>query len=140
MADLAVTVAEVLFVSGTKETAFAAGETITAGMSVYLKSTDSKWYKAQKDGTAEESGSGVQFGIALHAALAGQPLTVQVGGVITIGATAAPTVGETYIISAAAGGIAPIGDISTHKLTYLAYCSAAGTLTMFKNATNITHA
>lgn len=138
MADITVTAANVLFVSGTKNKIYDAGETITAGMVVYLKASDNEWYKAQKDGTAAESGSGVSLGIALNGASDGQPLAVCTAGVVNMGATL--TVGETYIVSATAGGVAPIADVSTHYLTILGYAGTTANLTLDLNATGITHA
>lgn len=136
MADLSITAASVVKGSGaTVNNLKLAGETITAGMSVYLKSTDDRWYKAQSDGTAEEAGSG-GLAVALNGASAGQPLFVQTAGTITIGATVA--VGTVYVVSAAYGGICPVADlVSTRYLSILGYASAAGTLTINTNATGV---
>lgn len=129
MADLSITVASVAKVSGGVETTYLAGETITAGMVVYLKAADSRWYKAQCDGTAEESGVGVLTGIALHGSLAGQPLAVQRDGTITIGATV--VTGTEYVVSAAAGAICPHADlVSTNKYTRVGYASSTSVLTL----------
>jgi hypothetical protein len=112
VADLTITAANVLKGdSAVVVTNYNAGESITAGQVVYLKSTDSEWYKAQCDGTAEESGYGVTVGVALHASGNGQPLAVQTGGQITIGATTVAT--TNYVVSDTAGGIAPHADLST---------------------------
>lgn len=120
MADLTVTAASVLHSAGTKETGIA-GETITAGMAVYLKSSDSKLWKAQADGTAAEAAA---VGIALHAALAGQPLVYAANGAtINIGATTSKA--TVYVVSAAAGAVAPIADlVSTNYITHLGYATA----------------
>lgn len=119
MADLSITVASVAPSSGTTITGVA-GETITAGMAVYLKSTDNKLWKAQCDGTAAEADA---VGIALHAALAGQPLTYAANGaVINLGATTAA--GVFYYLSATAGGIGPVADLaSTNKVVSLGYAT-----------------
>lgn len=123
MADLTVTAASV---SGTTQTILA-GETITAGMAVYLKSSNNRWMKAQCDGTAEEAGSGVRLGVALHGSLAGQPLIVQESGTISIGATV--TVGVLYCVSATAGGICPQADlVSTNKITVIGMGATAETI------------
>lgn len=108
MADITVTAANVLKSTNAQTGSGIAGETITAGQCLYIKSTDSKLYKAQCDGTAEEAGI---VGIALHGASAGQPLVYQNFGKITIGGTVA--VGEVYGVSSAAGGIAAVGDCTT---------------------------
>ena len=49
-------------------------------------------------------------GIALHAALADQPLEVATGGPLDIGATV--TVGEIYTVHTTAGGIGPYSDLA----------------------------
>lgn len=136
MADVSITAANVARVSGTAIRDYNAGETITAGMVVYLKSTDSKWYKAQCDGTAEEAGGSVRMGIALHGSLAGQPLAVQVDGTVTIGGTV--VTGTPYVVSAAAGGIAPFADlVSTNKVSYIGWASSTTVLTIAPNATGV---
>lgn len=125
MADLTVTAASVTGVTQS----ILAGETITAGMSVYLKTSNNRWMKAQCDGTAEEAGSGTDTGIALHGSLNGQPLIVQKTGICTPGATVA--VGTIYCISATAGGICPIDDlVSTNKVSILGIGATASTLDM----------
>ena len=109
MADLSITAGNVTAGTGAvvkSGSTTLAGETITAGMAVYLKSSDSKYYKAQNDGTSAEA---AVVGIALTGSSSGQPISVQTGGPINAGGTVA--VGETYYVSANAGGIAPYGDI-----------------------------
>ena len=120
MADLTVTATSVLFTSGNKLTGVA-GEALTAGQSVYLKASDGKIWKAQADGTAAEADA---VGIALHAAGAGQPITYAGhGSVINIGATTAKT--TTYMVSAAAGGVAPQADLTAAQLIVrLGYATA----------------
>ncbi len=139
MADITVTAANVLPGSDANVlTNYLAGETITAGMAVYLKSSDSRWWKAQCDSTAAEAGS-AGLGIALMGSSAGQAVAVQISGSITIGATVVAT--TQYIVSATAGGICPIADIvSTNYLSLLGYGSTTAILIMNKNATGIVKA
>lgn len=85
-----------------------AGETITAGMSVYIDTTTGKAMKADANASAA---SAVARGIATHGASNGQPLRVQVDGDIAMGATL--TVNTAYIVGATAGDVAPIADITT---------------------------
>jgi predicted transcriptional regulator len=136
MADLTVTAGSVLFTSGTKVSSYNAGEAITAGMCVYLKSSDSELYKAQADGTSAEA---TAVGIALHAAGDGQPLSyAATGSTINIGATTAKV---HYLVSATAGGVAPIADITTsgHYITRLGYATAAdGTFVVDIKVTGVT--
>ena len=82
MSDIAVTTTNVLKgASADVDYTHVYGETVTAGQAVYLKSTESKWWKMQCDGTAEEAGYGVPTGVALNGGAAGQPAGVQrVGG------------------------------------------------------------
>lgn len=111
MADITITAANCLRGSGAiVNRAYDAGATVTAGQAVYLDTAVSPptWKLADCDDTAAKA---VVGGIALHAASAGQPLAVQTGGRITIGGTV--TVGEIYVLSGTAGGIAPEGDLAT---------------------------
>lgn len=112
MADLSITANSVVTAADgvfDKDAYF--GEAVTAGMAVYKKSSDGKYWKAQSDGTAEESGSNVLFGVAMNGGAAGQPAVVQRGGTVTIGATIAA--GVFYYISNTAGGICPVADLGS---------------------------
>lgn len=136
MADVTITASNVARVSGQVVREFNAGETITAGMCVYLKTSDSKWYKGQCDGTAEEAGGSTRHGIALNGAANGQPLVVQVDGTVTIGGTL--VAGTIYVMSATAGGIAPHADLaSTNKLSIIGYGSTTAILAITPNATGV---
>lgn len=140
MADISVTANSVaVAANGVVERTYNAGATITAGQAVYLDSSNT-WQLAQADGTAAEAGSGLNFGISLHASVSGQPLAVQTGGTITIGATV--VAGTPYVVSATAGGIAPFADlVSTNRVTYLAYATTTGILDLnFKKYTGVTKA
>src|SRR5262245_7735968 len=112
------------------------GETVTAGMVVYKKSTDGKWWKAQADTTPEEAGQG-GLGVALNGGAVDQPAFVQTGGTITIGATVA--VGLLYVVSAAAGGIAPSADLVTgNKVSLLGIGATATTLLLSVHVYGVT--
>lgn len=107
--DLSITAANVVPATGYRYTDGTAGETVTAGQTLYLKDSDSKYYLADSDsGTAAVR---ALAGIALNGASAGQPLRVFLGGNITIGATV--TVGKIYVLSDTAGGIMPVDDLET---------------------------
>ena len=101
MADLTITVANVAKGTGASTTNGTAGATITAGQVVYLDSADSRYKLADTDSATAAVRAPV--GIALHAALSGQPLQILTGGLITIGATT--VVGVPYYLSGTAGGI-----------------------------------
>lgn len=78
------------------------GEAITAGMAVYFKTSDSRWWKASATTSAATSGSD-GLGIALSSAPgAGQQFVVWTSGRINVGATL--TIGEVYCVSRTTGG------------------------------------
>lgn len=108
MVDLVVTAASVAAGSNAViNRKYNAGGTITAGMPVYLDTDTNTWKAADCDASAATAVAG---GIALHGASSGQPLAVQTSGNINPGATV--TVGEIYVVSGTAGGIAPEGDLA----------------------------
>jgi hypothetical protein len=108
MADLSVTAASVAKATGAATDEGTAGESVTAGQPVYRNQTDAgKLYRTDADAEA----SSVCAGIALHAAAAGQPLEFLTSGPIDIGATVA--VGQVYVVSTNAGGIAPYADLAS---------------------------
>lgn len=118
MADLSVTAASVVNVSAQTGSG-TAGETITAGQPVYIKAADSKLWKAQCDGTAEE---GAPAGIALNGGAVGQPILYAAKGPIVIGATTVKT--TTYMLSAAAGAICPQADlVSTNRICRIGHAT-----------------
>lgn len=106
MADYSITAANVAKVSGDSET-ITAGEALTAGQAVYVNASDGKIYKADANATGKDAA----VGIALNAASAGQPVTVQKTGSITFGGSGA--VGDIVCLSATAGGMCPSGDLTT---------------------------
>ena len=138
MADITVTAANVVSVSGAQNTGNLASTTITAGKIVYLNASN-QWALAAANSTALIAGGGTTWGIALHAALASQPLAVQVGGVCGFGVVF--TVGVIYVISATAGGIAPITDlVSTNYISILGIATTTSNLdmsTLPKTATGV---
>jgi predicted transcriptional regulator len=108
VADLTVTAASVLADPAANLETGTAGETITAGQSVYKSASDGKLYKADANLSA---GAATTYGVALHGSLAGQPLTIIRSGNLNPGATV--VVGTIYVQSAAAGGIAPVSDLAS---------------------------
>ena len=83
MADLTVTATSVVPISGSVQSGIA-GETITAGNSLYIKAADGKLWKAQCDGTAEEA-TGV--GVAMNGAAVNPPVASVADGSVNIGGT-----------------------------------------------------
>lgn len=84
-----------------------AGVAITAGQPVYLDAATGTYKLADNNLAGAENVTG----IALNGAASGQPVAVQTSGDITIGATL--TAGSAYCLSATAGGIAPVADLTT---------------------------
>ena len=101
MADLSITASLVASVSGAQiDRTSNAGATITAGQLVYRDSAG-LWQLSDANSAAAAK---TITGVALHGSLNGQPLAVQLGGDITIGATVG--VGTVYVLSGTPGGIA----------------------------------
>lgn len=121
MADITQTPADVLVdtdVTPTYVSGFS-GEAINAGMPVYQTNANTGyWYKANAGGNALQAGSQAGICIALaNAPGIGQPLQLLRGGKLNLGATLES--GETYVVSATAGAIAPIGDLVTNNYTVI---------------------
>ena len=105
-------------------------------MSVYLRSSDTKWYKAQSDGTAAEATIG---GVVVTGSSASQACVVQTGGTLTIGGTV--VAGTVYIVSATAGGICPVADLSsTQFLAIVGYATTSAIIVVNKVATGVAKA
>lgn len=107
MAALTITAANVQRSTGATIELGTAGATITAGQPVYLDTADNKLKLADADGATALIRS--VYGIALHASLDGQPLTVQKLGDLAFGAIL--TAGEIYVLGDAPGGIMPKADL-----------------------------
>lgn len=134
MADLTITVASVLKVSGNNGNGVA-GATITAGQPLY-KNADGKYYPAD---CVTSQATAVVVGIALHGSLAGQPIAfLKNGGVLAIGATI--VAGTQYVLSET-GKIAPAADLaSLDKISYVGVALTAANLQIDINNTGIVHA
>lgn len=119
MTALTITKANVALVSGTPQGDQIAGEAFDAGDMVYFRTTDSKWLKAQGDGTAAEAGAG-GIGMALATAdAAGARVTIaRAGCIVSIGTG---TAGVVYVLGDTAGDLMPVADAgSTDKVTVAA--------------------
>ena len=106
--DISVTPGSVVVGTGATTMDVTAGETITAGQVCYLDATDSNKAKLA---ITTNAATAYARGIALHGASSGQPLRLLVSGNFNPGGTA--VVGKVYIVSDAAGGIAPVTDTGT---------------------------
>ncbi len=122
MADLTVTAANVSQTDGGYRIG-TAGETLTAGVPVYLKSSDQRYWKTDADASAEAA---TCAGIAMCGAAAGQQFVIATDGNIGFGAIL--TKGEAYYCSDTAGMIMPVGDLDSGD-----YRSYIGTATTTSN-------
>jgi len=105
MADLSITAANVGVGSTAILRIVQVGETVSHSQPVYLKTSDGKYWKDDAD-LADEN-----RGITLTAASADGYAVIITDGDFRPGATL--VVGETYIVSATAGAICPIGDLAS---------------------------
>ena len=135
--DISVTPANVVPGANAELEKFIAGETIAAGEPMYQDSSDGGKMKL---GQADVAATATTRWIAVNSASDGQPITGQKGGDIDLGAVL--VIGETYVLSAAAaGGIAPEGDlVATNIVTVLGVADAADNLVMVVNASGAVHA
>lgn len=108
MAELVITAANIIPVTGYSSQTAIAGEALTRGQVVYIKASDSKYWLAQHDGTAAEAGA---VGIALQDVAAGQPVQAITAGSLGFGAIL--TVGVTYCLGATAGAICVDADVGS---------------------------
>lgn len=140
MADISITAASVLKIDGSTEDGIA-GATITAGQPVYLDTATNTYKLAGAGGTNDAAGillASVQ-GIALHAALANQPLRIQNSETIAIGATV--VLGGLYVLSTNVGMIAPYADLgSGHYVSVLGVATTTGRIRLKLNNSTIRHA
>ena len=109
MASITVTPASVAKVSGNTKTV-TSGATITAGQAIYKDTADGNKYKAAINSALASCEA---EGIALNGASNGQPVEMQMDGIIAIGGTV--VVGTTYVVGGTAGAIAPNGDLTSGK-------------------------
>ena len=108
MADYSVTAASVVKTANTAISEGIAGATITAGMAVYIDTSDSSKLKGCD---ADASASSVAAGIALHGAANGQPLKYATSGNLTFNAAFAA--GDCVVVSTTVGGVAPYADLAS---------------------------
>lgn len=134
MADITVMAANVAPSTGATYKDGIAGGTITQGQPVYEDIADAKKWKAA-DSNLSAAGAAA-IGIAVNSASLDQPLRIQNGGDINLGATLA--VGTIYVVSATPGGIAPASDGATGwYTTILGIAKTASILTMSLKASGV---
>lgn len=116
MADLVLVPAQVLPGAGASFTYGTAGVAVTAGQVCYVDTAAKQMKLADANDTTLTA---TVKGIAMHAASPGQPLALQSGGELTLGAGAAMVVGELYVLSANPGMLAPVADLAAGHYTVL---------------------
>lgn len=111
------------------------GATIAAGNSVYPLANEMALADANlSDAAAAATGIAITPGVDT-----GWGLIAFGGPIILVGATL--VVGETYVVSDTAGGIMPIGDLSTgERCTILGTAATTTQLNLAINPTGITRA
>lgn len=125
MADLTITAANIVPVSGFTPYDGTSGATITAGLACYLDSAAGTIKIADNDASAAAA---TVKGISLHAALAGQPIRLIVGGSLGMGAIL--TAGVFYYLGED-GGICPVADLGTPEwVTLIGYGSTTSNLVL----------
>lgn len=131
MADLSQTAANVkVGASTTRITKVTYGETITQGMPVYLKAADGLYWKCDASTAAEAVCAGIALtpGVASDTGYMALPSTEGADqSLVNLGATL--TVGTVYSVSATAGAICPVADISsTQYVTVIGVAKTAALL------------
>lgn len=122
MADLVVVAADVEMVSGSSTRCVLGGGTITAGQGLYEDGAN-----GVKPGQADAVATAKLVGVSLNGGGDDQPIKFITDGNYNPGV--AVVVGTTYVLSAAAaGGIAPIGDLTSTNVS-----SILGTATTTNN-------
>lgn len=106
MADISVTASSVAPGTNCETASGTAGEAITAGQPLYIDTANGNVLKLA-DANLSSLGATVA-GISLHGAATGQPIVYAKAGNVTFNAVL--TASKAYILSANAGGIAPIAD------------------------------
>lgn len=129
-ADLSVTAGSVVPSADAKFLDGTAGATITAGQIVYQDASDSNKIKLADSNASAATATAI--GIAANGASAGQPIRVILEDPdLTVGATLSMTA-PVYVLSATAGGIAPIADLTTGWYPVVIMVAKSTTKAIFK--------
>lgn len=132
MADISITPASVLpDLTGDIRTG-TAGATIVAGNVVYFDAATSTYKLADANSSAATAAA---VGVAVCGAAAGQKVSVQYSGSITLGAVL--TQGLIYVASATAGAMAPSADLASGY--YAAILGTATSTSVLKMPTGGVH-
>lgn len=111
MVDLVPVPADVIGVAGSPQRTVKGGETIVAGQGLYEDGAN-----GVKLGKADALTTAKLVGVSENGGDVGQPITFLTGGNYNPGV--AVVIGTTYVLSAAAaGGIAPMADLSSTNIS-----------------------
>jgi len=125
MPDLTITDSAIIPVSGFTPFDGTAGATTTAGLACYLDAAALTIKIADND---TSSATATVKGISLHAALAGQPLRLIIGGSLGMGAIL--TAGVFYYLGED-GGICPVADLASPEwVSLIGYGSTTSNLVL----------
>lgn len=135
MADLAITAADVHINGATASVnRVQFGEAVAAGETVYLRSSDSKYWRADADAGSEEA---TTAGIVVNGNAADGYGLICTSGPIDVGATL--TKGTAYAQSDTPGGIMPVADFDAGDyMTLLGIATATDTLDLHIRVTGAT--
>lgn len=107
MADLTITATQVLATDSTETISGILAVAATAGQMVYRY--DNRFLLADANFSPQAA---QEVGLLLNGGGIGQTVQVAVDGDVILGAGAAPGKGTIYVLSATAGGIAPVADLA----------------------------
>jgi len=132
MVDIVQTAANVrVNEAGSRQKSVQAGETITAGMPVYL-SADGKYYKAANSSATLAASKG----IAVTPGDVDDYIQIVEEGELDMGGTL--VLGEGYLVSNTAGKIMPLADLSTGEFPHLlGWATTAGNLKLINQNTTV---
>lgn len=132
MVDLTITAANVDAGTDGEIGTGIAGAAITAGKLIYLDRTTNTYLLADADALASSKVAGVAVGDAA----AGQIVAFQRSGTYTAGGTT--VAGTPYFVSATAGGICPIADLtSADYISLFGFGASASTIKIMRTWSQI---
>lgn len=136
MADVTITVTAVTVTAGTPIERGIAGATITAGMPLYK---DANANGVLKGAIITSAATAAIAGYALNGGAINQqinyvPAGAGVGTIVTM--NTGLTKGVVYVVSANAGGLAPLADLASgHYMTVVGIATSTSTLQLIMQAT-----
>lgn len=138
MADLSVTIGDVLVADTVRVSAVEVGEAISAGDVIVYDANDEDWVLASNASAAlSGNGNNAYIGIAVGSAAAGQRVAAVINGAQDITLGSVLTAGRVYVLSTG-GNISPESDAATNDwLTILGYAKSSTVLHFNPISTNV---